>query len=598
MATTTLIPNTGDWDLTAFYAERLGTDYKRDRELFRQKLEKARQLTELPELLVLWEELVSSSEHLGAYLLCLRSADGRDQTVAQEMAGFQADSSQLRPIEVKLGELLKQLDEAQLTALLADPRLKDLDYYCRRLRQRALWQMSSELEGLAADLEVDGMSAWGRLYDQVAGRLEFQYQNAEGQTVTQPMSMKNSLLEEPDAQVRRSVLEGSNQAWKSVQDVCAAALNAIAGTRLTLYKRRGIPHFLEPALFDSAIEASTLNAMMEAIASRYELPRQFLRLKAKILGVPRLGFQDLTAPLPELDNSKIAWEEAGRLLVEETRSTYPAFSKFCRESLEARWVDWSPREGKRPGGYCTGSARLRQSRIFMTYHGAFGDLMTLTHEFGHAWHSATLNEERPLNTLYPMTLAETASTFAENLLIDALLRSPQTTPKQRLKLLDSRMERATAFLLNIPSRFHFEKRFYEERAQGEVSVDRLHELMKAAQQECYGDSLDGDSLDSYFWASKLHFYITEVSFYNFPYSFGYLFSLGVYAQAARLGDKFLSAYEGLLQATGRATAEEVAREHLGVDLGKPQFWLDSLALVEEDMRQFDQLAREIYSLGV
>lgn len=596
MATTALIPNTGDWDLASFYAERLGPDYRRDRDLFKEKLERAQNETDLTKLLVLWEELVSDNEHVGTYLLCLRSADGRDQTVAQEMASFQADGSRLRQLEVGLGERLKELDEAGLTALLADPRLKDLGYYCRRLRQRALWQMPTELENLAADLDVDGMAAWGRLYDQVAGRLEFQYQDAEGKTVTQPMSMKNSLLEDPDPGVRRSVLEGSNDAWKSVQDVCAAALNAIAGTRLTLYKRRGIPHFLEPALFDSAVEATTLNAMMEAIASRYELPRQFLRLKARILGVPRLGFQDLTAPLPDLDNSKIAWEEAGRILVEETRQTYPAFSQFCRESLDRRWVDWSPREGKRPGGYCTGSTRLRESRIFMTYHGAFGDLMTLTHEFGHAWHTHTLKQERPLNTLYPMTLAETASTFAENLLIDALLRAPSTTPKQRLKLLDSRMERATAFLLNIPSRFHFEKRFYEERSQGEVSVDRLHELMRAAQLECYGDSLDQDSLDSYFWASKLHFYITEVSFYNFPYSFGYLFSLGVYAQAERLGDKFLSAYEGLLQATGRATAEEVAREHLGVDLGKPLFWLDSLALVEEDMRQFDQLAREIYSL--
>lgn len=594
---TALKPNTGDWDLTPFYSERLGSDYQEDRQNFRLKLDQALQETDLVKLLAQWEGLVSDSEHMGSYLTCLRSADGRDQSVGQELASFQSDGSRMRQLEVTLGEKLRQLDDAQLEELLHNPALKDLEYYLKRLRQRALWQMSSELENLSADLDVDGMSAWGRLYDQVAGRLEFQYQNAAGETVTQPMSMKNSLLEDPSPAVRKGVLEGSNRAWQAVEDVAAACLNAISGTRLTLYKRRGIPHFLEPALFDSAIEAATLDSMMGAIAQRYELPRSYLRLKAKILGVAQLGFQDLSAPLPELDHTQIAWEQAGKMLVEETRAAYPAFSLFCKESLAKNWVDWSPRDGKRPGGYCTGSTRLRESRIFMTYHGAFGDLMTLTHEFGHAWHTHVMNQERPLNTLYPMTLAETASTFAENLLIDALLRSPATTREQRLKLLDTRMERASAFLLNIPSRFLFEKRFYEERAQGEVSVDRLKELMREAQIEAYGDSLDPAQLDSYFWASKLHFYITEVSFYNFPYSFGYLFSLGVYAQAQKRGEAFLPTYEKLLQATGRRTAEQVARENLQVELNQPQFWLDSLALVGKDMQQFEALAKEVYKIN-
>jgi oligoendopeptidase F len=594
---TVFTPNTGDWDLTTYYTERLGSAYQKDRQDFRTTLDQALQEADLVKLLVQWEKLVSDSEHMNSYLLCLRSADGRDQLVGQELASLQSDCSRMRQLEVSLGEQLKVMSESQLEDLLKDPRLKDLDYYLKRLRQRSIWQMTGELENLAAELDVDGMSAWGRLYDQVAGRLEFQYQNSDGETLTRPMSMKVSLLEDPDPKVRKSVLEGSNRAWQGVEDVAAACLNAIAGNRLTLYKRRNIPHFLEPALFDAAIERETLDAMLGAIASRYDLPRRFLKLKAKILGVKQLGFQDLSAPLPDLDHSKIAWEQAGKMLVKETGETYPEFSKFCEESLSKHWVDWSPREGKRPGGYCTGSSRVSESRIFMTYQGAFGDLMTLTHEFGHAWHSHLIYQERPLNTLYPMTLAETASTFAENLFLDALLRSPATTREQRLKLLDSRLEQAAAFLLNIPSRFLFEKSFYEERAEGEVSVDRLKELMVQAQQEAYGDSLDHEQLDPYFWASKLHFYITEISFYNFPYSFGYLFSLGVYAQAQKRGEAFLPTYEKLLRATGRRTAEQCARENLQVELNQPQFWLDSLALVEQDIGEFEELVKEIYKIS-
>lgn len=597
--TSTVTTNLGDWDLSPFYPERLDASYRSDRQRFRDTLESALAAAgtqPLPGLLCQWEQLLSDSDHIGSYLLCLRSADGRDQEVAAELAGFQADGSRLRQLEVVLGERLKAQSDEQFAELCGHPELKDLDYYLQRLRQRATWQMPTELENLAADLEVDGLSAWGRLYDQVAGRLEFTYQDLDGKMVRQPMSMKNSLLEDPDPEIRRRVLEASNVAWKGVEDVAAACLNSIAGTRHTLYKRRGIDHFLEPALFDSGIRQSTLDAMLQAIASRYEVAREYLRLKAQILGVQRLGFQDLTAPLPRLQNASVGWEEAGRILVDETRESYPAFSQFCQQALERRWVDWTPRDGKRPGGYCTSSTRIRESRIFMTYHGAFGDLMTLAHEFGHAYHNHVMHEERPLNLIYPMTLAETASTFAENLLIDALLRSPKTGPEQRLKLLDSRMERAAAFLLNIPSRFVFEKRFYTERANGEVSVDRLHEMMRAAQLECYGDSLDPEMLDSFFWASKLHFYITEISFYNFPYSFGYLFSMGVYAEAQRKGPSFLADYERLLQSTGRQAAEAVACDNLGVDLGKPDFWLASLDMVEQDLRQFRELAQTIYGL--
>lgn len=600
MATATSVQiNTGDWDLSPFYSEKLGADYNADRQTHRQRLEQLQAsaaTADLAGLLNEWEQLLTDAEHMGSYLTCLRSADGRDQTVAAELASLGDDNSGLHKISVVLGDRLKKLSSKEWTALLARPETRDLEYYLERMRTSARWQMDAELENLAADLDVDGKSAWGRLYDQLAGRLEFDYQDSEGNTRREPMSMKVSLLEDPDAGVRRRVLEGSNQAWKGVEDVTAACLNAIAGTRLKLYERRGIPHFLEPALFDSGLQAGTLDAMMNAIASRYETARDFLRLKARIMGVPRLGWQDLSAPLPGMEAAPLDFVSGGARLVNETRAAYPDFANFCESSLAAKWVDWTPRDGKRPGGYCTGSTRLRQSRIFMTYHGAFGDLMTLAHEFGHAYHTHVMAEQRPLNTHYPMTLAETASTFAENLLLDQLLKSPELTAPQRLKLLDSRMEQAAAFTLNIPSRFLFEKRFYEERARGEVPLSRLHELMRQAQEECYGDSLDPQQLDSYFWASKLHFYITDISFYNFPYSFGYLFSLGVYARFQQEGAGFLKNYERLLADTGRASAEEVARRHLGVDLGQPDFWLASLDQVARNADQFHQLATQHYGL--
>jgi oligoendopeptidase F len=193
---------------------------------------------------------------------------------------------------------------------------------------------------------------------------------------------------------------------------------------------------------------------------------------------------------------------------------------------------------------------------------------------------------RPWSRRYPMTLAETASTFAEQLVIDAVLDDPRAPAEQRALLLDSRMQDAATFLLNIPMRFHFEKALYEERAAGELPVTRMKELMLAAQRRSYGDALAEDELDPWFWASKLHFYITGLSFYNFPYTFGYLFSLGIFARAKREGPAFLPRYEELLRRTGSDTAEGVAREALGVDLEKPDFWNASIDLIDGDLERW------------
>src|SRR5690606_25952168 len=241
------------------------------------------------------------------------------------------------------------------------------------------------------------------------------------------------------------------------------------------------------------------------------------------------------------------------------------------------------------GGFCSSSQLIGQSRIFMTYNGAFGDVQTLAHELGHAFHNWVMRDLRPWQRGYPMTLAETASTFAEQLIIDAALEG--AGPAERLALLDQRLLEAATFTLNIPMRFDFEHALYSRRPAGELSVGELKEMMIEAQRANFGDALDPDQLDPWYWASKLHFYITGVGFYNFPSSFGYLFSLGIFARARKEGPDFLPTYERLLRQTASAPAEVVAREVLGVDLGGPDFWNASLDLIAEDLAAYEVAAR-------
>jgi len=247
--------------------------------------------------------------------------------------------------------------------------------------------------------------------------------------------------------------------------------------------------------------------------------------------------------------------------------------------------------GKRPGGFCAGSLLTNESRIFMTYRDTLGDVLTLAHEAGHAFHSYLMRDLRPYARSSPMTLAETASTFGELILIRGFLDDPSVTEKERIRILDMEVGHAAIYLLDIPARFEFEKSLYEERCRGEVPLSRLKALMVETERRVFGDALEEGGEDPYSWASKLHFYITGVTFYNFPYTFGFLLSHGLYAMFRDEGNSFLSRYEELLRLTGSDTAENVVRRTIGRNLESPEFWAAAIRSLEEPLHQLEALYR-------
>lgn len=587
-----------NWDMTPYFPSFGGEEYTAFRELLtadvaalQEEVDALPPITEQSrdawiDLLTRLEDVASRNRHLGSYLGCLGAADARDEGVKRDTAALAAARAELEKVLVRLRAELRDADDAIFDSLLETEAIAPIAHFLRRTRERARVSMPAELETLAAELGVTGLSAWGRLYDQVSGNLEFDLEVTGRPTERLPVSRARSLMGDGDPEVRRAALRGSNAAWERVSDTTSACLNAISGTRLTLYQRRGIDHFLTPALFDSAVSQKTLETMFGVARSRAGIPRRFLREKARRAGRERLGFQDLEAPAPGEPPTRVAWDEARNRILASFARFYPELAEFAEMAFARKWIDWEPRPGKRPGGFCSSSALIGESRVFMTYDGALGDVSTLAHELGHAWHSWVMRDMRAWARVYPMTLAETASTFAEQIVIDAVLGDDASSDADKRAVLDGRLQDAAAFLLNIPMRFEFESTLYEERANGELGAGRLCELMLEAQRSWYGDALADDELDPWFWASKLHFYITGLSFYNFPYTFGYLFSLGIFARAKREGPNFLPTYEALLRSTGSAPAEEVAREHLGVDLEGPDFWNESVDLIEADLEAY------------
>lgn len=597
-----------DWDLTAYFPD---FDHP-DREAYQTSISNAlNALTTRAQALPLlgdetsaatareaWVEVTLELEALGSrlshyssYVHALAAADGRRAEYRAAEARLDSVVAQFDGLVAELRRVCGHSSQNAFDMWLADERLRDADYFLRRLREEMQSSMPAEHERLAADLGIDGINAWGRLYDTLTSRLSFEMPEREGQPKRLPLSARRSLMESSERETRRAAFEGGNLAFEPILPTLAAALNHIAGTRLTLNAHRGVAHFLDPALFDGSISHATLSAMYDAVHRKIDLPRDVLRFKADAEGLKQLAWFDVGAPIGGAALPTLDWQQARNLVHDAFDSKYPRLGGFFRNALASRWVDWQPREGKRPGAFCTSSPELGQSRVFMSYGGTLSDVSTLAHEMGHAFHSHVLGEKRWLAKRYPMTLAETASTFAELLLAHGTLGSAATNPTQKQAVRGALVNDAAVFLLDITVRFEFEKAFYERRAEGEIDVERICQLMRETQLRILGDVLDPEQTDPYYWASKLHFFITRRSFYNYPYTFGYLLSRGLFARFEEEGAAFLPRYESFLKRSASERAHVVARDTLGCDLERAEFWeasIDSLKAPLDALRHFDR----------
>ncbi len=592
-------PNGVTWDLTSFFPTFDGPEMRAFKEQLAADIktlqEKAGALAPLShENAAEWEAAYLLAENAGArlghifsYVGCLGAADAANDAYSSEEAKLQLLGAEFGKFGVDLLRGLRGVSDEVFKAFTQRERLAPVAHSIRRDRERALKQMSPAEEKLAADLGVDGIHAWGRLYDNISGKLGFEMKWPDGKVETLPISRWRSLMENPDRAVGRAAFEGGNRAWKGVEDVCAAALNAISGTRLTLQKRRGIEHFLEDPLFDAATERGTLDAMYQAIHDNVDMAREIFRVKAKKLGREGIAWFERDAPLPLESAETLTWQRGRDMIGRAFRTAYPGLADYYENLLLAgNWVESEARGGKRPGAFCTGSEVTGEQRVYMTFNGSLGDATTLAHETGHAWHGHLLREMRPLAREYPMTLAETASIFAEHVFAEGVYADPDVSPDARLLMLDSELSGAATLILDITVRFEFEKAFYEERGKGEFSVDRFKELMVETQKRVFGDVLLDGGEDPLFWASKLHFYISGLSFYNFPYTFGFLLARSLYAIFKEKGARFLPQYEDFLRMAGSDTVEGVAKRSIGADLSDPDFWAKAIQSLAKPLAEF------------
>jgi pepF/M3 family oligoendopeptidase len=453
----------------------------------------------------------------------------------------------------------------------------------RKARVRAAHLMSPAEEALAAELEVTGSTAWEKLHGDITSQLMVPLER-DGRAQELPMSVVRGLATHPDRDMRRRAYEAELQGWQRVAVPLAAAFNSVKGEVNTLVRRRGWESPLDAAVFDANIDRQTLDAMLAA--ARASLPdfRRYLRAKARALGVPVLAWYDLSAPV---GGGGRAWEfdEAARFVVEQFGTYSPKMRDFAARAFRERWIDAEPRPGKQDGGYCM-ALRNDESRVFVNYRFAYDGMSTLAHELGHGYHNLNLASCTMLQRATPATLAETASIFCETIVREAALQ--RAPVQEQIEILEASLQGQCQVVVDILSRFLFERQVFTARRERELSVDELCQLMREAQRETYGDGLDEAALHPYMWAMKPHYYMTRPLFYNFPYMFGLLFGLGLYARYRHDPEAFRAGYDALLATTGQADAATLAAR-FDIDIRAPRFWHESLDIVRADIDRFAAL---------
>ena len=438
------------------------------------------------------------------------------------------------------------------------------------------------MEDLAGDLQRSAGDAWGRLQSSMSSEMSIEWNPINHETRT--MVELRNLAYHPQRHVRRKAYNLELKLWKDHETAFAAALNGVKGNSLILYERRGYEDFLQPSIQSSHITRKTLESLIAAMEESLPMFRRYFKAKAARLGLPVLSFYDIFAPI-EGGAKRYSYEEARDFILEQFSGFSQDLGNFAQTAFSKNWIDAEPRPGKTGGAYMTDFPLCEESRIMANFDGSFNAVSTLAHELGHGYHSDKLQGFKNLNREYPMTLAETASTFCETIVCNSAIN--KTSGDAKLAIIENLLMGNGQVIVDILSRFYFEKEVFTRRKDAELSPEEFCEIMIDAQKKTYGDSLNENELHPYMWAVKGHYYNTDLAFYNYPYAFGQIFALGLYAQYENDPENFPQAYTRILQNTGVMSAVELcAREGFAIE--ERRFWQDGLAMLEPFVKMLEE----------
>ncbi len=580
------------WDLNPLYPDFKSSSFQDDcKKLFSladQMLSyyddeeaKRNQVEFLESLLKKLEDFSKLTSRIYGFINLNLSADTQNSDAKQEMVKMQALSSKFALLDNRFKNYIKELDNLE-ELLIKSPYLQEYRFLFEETKEELAHTMSAELEVLTSDLQKNGSSLWSQLQRHMTSMAEIEFR---GKKLS--LTEIRNLAYSNDAEERKEAYYKELEIYKNIEDAVAFALAGIKGEVNTLNKYRNYDSPLNEALFKSRLKKETLEALLEAMKESFPDFRKYLQHKAKLLGHKNgLPWYDLFAPMGKSEK-KYSVLEAQSFILKQFGSFSSELRGLAEKAFQNNWIDYLPRKGKVGGAFCSNNQGIKESRILTNYGGDIGDIITLAHELGHAYHGEQIFKEAPLNGHYTMPVAETASTLCETIVKKAAYREAGTK-EEKVHILETELQDSTQVIVDIYSRYLFEQAAFTAREKSIPTANDYNNLMLEAQKEAYGDGVDHEYLNSGMWINKSHYYRGGLSFYNFPYAFGLLFAKGIYAKYLEEGDAFVPKLNTLLRATGKMKVEDVATL-VDIDLTDPTFWKAGLKTIASDIEEFIHL---------
>lgn len=614
------------WNLNSLYPSLNSNEYKKDLAELEKTFSEIHELLNadkndfsqwLNNYINLLNKEVFLFKTLSAYAYIIYSTDTTNQVYMNNLNLMEKYESQSIQLSIRFSSILAENKNSLEEFYKKYPEKKEYEYVLNEIIEEKNHQMSAKEEELASKMSHTGANAWSLLQEQIISNL----QDENGKTFNELRNDAN----EADPELRKSSWEKEIALLTQNRIAFAAALNNLKGEKITLNENRGWKEGIDNALFNSRLSKKTLDALIGAIEDSLPIWRKYLQAKAALLRAsnstvsksagtkehPGIAFYDLFAPISEpkalgntdskesLISKKWTFKEACDYVLKEYYSFSKNMGDFAKNAMENEWIDAQVRPGKVGGAYDEDFPKGHQSRILSNFTGTFSDIITLAHELGHAFHFSCMKDKAPVFFNYPMTLAETASTFAETIVKQDMIANSQDFDQMRI--LDLDLTDTSQVLVDILCRYYFEESVFQARKSSELTADDFCRLMQEAQEKSYGNGLNDERNEDnsnyterhdYMWAVKSHYYITSLDFYNFPYAFGQLFAAGLYQRAKKEGPEFAKTYEELLSLTGNQSCEDLCKK-AGFDITNKDFWKSGIDMYAKEVEKYCNFVEKI-----
>jgi len=544
--------------------------------------------TELAEALSAFEDI---QEHMGraaTYAYLKWSTDTNDAERGALLQRVREETTQIGQQLIFFELEWVQVPDDRAEALLSSDALVDYQHYLEVERLHKDYVLSEAEEKILSEKSVTGRSAWNRYFDETVGALRF---TLDGEELNQSDIL--SKLYEPERDLRHRAARSFTDGLEETQRTLTFIFNTILADKASNDRLRGYPHWLKGRNLSNEVDDETVEALIEAVTSRYDLSGRFYALKRQLLGLDEMMDYDRYAPIGEAD-TRYTWDEARSLVLDAYSDFHPQMADVAQRFFDEEWIDAPSAPGKRGGAFSHGAVPSVHPYVLMNYDGRIRDVQTLAHELGHGVHQFLSREQGVLQAGTPLTTAETASVFGEMLVFQRLMRN-EDDPANQLAMLVGKIDDTMATVFRQIAMNRFEHRIHTARRdEGELSSGRFGELWRETQEAMFDGEVTLGEHYTHWWSYIPHFLHTPG--YVYAYAFGELLVLALYARYQNEGEDFAARYIDLLRAGGSDWPHTLVGK-LGIDLTDLGFWEEGLGAIEDLVVQAEQLQAQLQTNG-